>query len=131
MRQAILCVDDEPIVLDSLRTQLKGHFGPRFTYEIAENADDAWEVIDELVADGVDILLIVSDWLMPGIKGDEFLITVHRRHPRIITFMLTGQAHDDAIRNAREHAALRACIHKPWREEELIAMIQTAVEDAP
>ena len=129
MRKAILCVDDEPLVLNSLRTQLKGHFGPVYNYEIAENADDAWEVIEELVDDGVEILLIVSDWLMPGIKGDEFLIEVHRRHPRIITFMLTGQADDTAIRNARRHAALRACIHKPWQERELIETIRSALED--
>ncbi len=128
MRKAILCVDDEPLVLNSLRTQLKGHFGATYSYEIAENADDAWEVIEDLVHDGVDILLIVSDWLMPGIKGDEFLIAVHRRYPRIITFMLTGQADDTAIRNAREHASLRACIHKPWQESELITTIRSALE---
>lgn len=129
MRKAILCVDDEPIVLDSLRTQLKGHFGSRYSYEIAENADDAWEVIEELVESGVEILLIVSDWLMPGIKGDEFLIEVHHRHPRIITFMLTGQADDQAIENAERNGGLRACIHKPWQEEELIGILRSALED--
>lgn len=129
MKKAILCVDDEALVLNSLRTQLKGHFGDRFTYEIAESADDAWEVIEELVGEGVEILLIVSDWLMPGIKGDEFLIQVHGRYPDIITFMLTGQADDRAIRNAEQHAALRACFHKPWVENELIRAICTALEN--
>jgi DNA-binding NtrC family response regulator len=130
MRQAILCVDDEQMVLQSLRTQLKNHFSDRFTYEIAENADEAWEVIEDLVEEGVRILLIVSDWLMPGIKGDEFLISVHQRHPQIVTFMLTGQADDDAIRNAKEHAGLRACILKPWREDELLDIIGKALGDA-
>ncbi|PLX23919.1 MAG: hypothetical protein C0600_13960 [Ignavibacteria bacterium] len=129
MKKAILCVDDETLVLNSLRTQLRGHFGDRFAYEIAESADDAWEVIEELIGDGVEILLIVSDWLMPGIKGDEFLIQVHGRYPAIITFMLTGQADDSAIENAREHAALRACFHKPWVENELIEAICTALEN--
>ncbi len=129
MRQAILCVDDEVIVLDSLRTQLKGNFGDRFRYEIAENADEAWEVIEELVDDGITILLIVSDWLMPGIKGDEFLIRVHERHPDIVSVMLTGQADDRAIERARAEAGLRACIHKPWREDELIAVIASAIDE--
>ena len=127
MKKAILCVDDESIVLNSLRTQLKNHFGDSYAYEIAENADEAWEVIEELVDDGVEILLIVSDWLMPGIKGDAFLIDVHSRYPGIITFMLTGQADDSAVENARQHAALRACFHKPWQEDELIASIRTAL----
>ncbi len=128
MKKAILCVDDEPIVLNSLRTQLKRHFGDRYTYEIAENADDAWEVIEELVDEGVEILLIVSDWLMPGVKGDEFLILVHRQHPGIITFMLTGQADDKAVENAKQNASLRACFHKPWQEVELIRTIREALE---
>ncbi|MDT8323432.1 MAG: response regulator [Bacteroidota bacterium] len=128
MKKAILCVDDEPIVLNSLRTQLKRNFGDNYTYEIAENADDAWEVIEELVEEGVEILLIVSDWLMPGVKGDEFLIRVHRHHPAIITFMLTGQADETAVENARRNAALRACFHKPWQENELIATIRLALE---
>ncbi len=130
MKQAILCVDDEQMVLQSLRTQLKNYFNDRFSYEIAENADEAWEVIEDLVSEGVTILLIVSDWLMPGIKGDEFLIAVHRRYPQIVTFMLTGQADEEAIRNATVHASLRACIHKPWREDELISVISRAIGDA-
>ncbi len=128
MKQAILCVDDEVIVLDSLRTQLKNNFGDRFHYEIAENATEAWEVIEELVSDGVTILLIVSDWLMPGIKGDEFLTQVHRKHPDIVTFLLTGQADQLAITRARENAGLRACILKPWRESELIEAIASAMD---
>jgi DNA-binding NtrC family response regulator len=131
VKKAILCVDDESLVLHSLRTQLKGHFGNQFTYEIAESADDAWEVIEELVDEGVEILLIVSDWLMPGIKGDEFLIQVHGRYPRIITFMLTGQADDSAVENARQNAALRACFHKPWMEDELLSAICEALEVSP
>lgn len=129
MKQAILCVDDEVIVLDSLRTQLKNNFGDRFRYEIAENADEAWEVIEDLVGDGITILLIVSDWLMPGIKGDEFLIQVHHRHPEIVTFMLTGQADQTAIDRATEEGGLRACILKPWREDELIGAISEAMDN--
>ncbi len=130
MKQAILCVDDEQMVLQSLRTQLKNHFSDRFTYEIAENADEAWEVIEDLVYDGVSILLIVSDWLMPGIKGDEFLIEVHKKYPQICTFMLTGQADEDAIRNAKDNAGLHACLMKPWHEEELLAVITDAISEA-
>ena len=67
---AILCVDDEIVILDSLKEQLKRYFGDRYIYEIAESAEEAWEVIEELHEDEIKILIIVSDWLMPGIKGD-------------------------------------------------------------
>ena len=130
MKKAILCVDDEMIVLKSLRTQIKNHFGDVYTYEIAESAEEAWEVIEELVAAGTKIMVIVSDWLMPGIKGDEFLIQVHDRYPHIVTVMLTGQADSEAIHNATEHANLFACIHKPWEENELILTIISGLGDS-
>lgn len=124
---AILCVDDETMILESLKEQLRRRFGMRYLYETAESADEAWEVIDDLCADGIDLLIIVSDWLMPGIKGDEFLAQVHKRYPKIITMMLTGQADEAAIERARRDANLFACFHKPWSEDELIQAVATAL----
>ncbi len=126
-RQVILCVDDEKMILDSLKIQLKDRFGDRFTYEVAENANDAMELIEELEEDGLDIIIIVSDWLMPGIKGDEFLIKVHQKFPKIVKIMLTGQADDTAIKRAVENANLHRCLHKPWTEEELVDTINTGL----
>jgi DNA-binding NtrC family response regulator len=85
---AILCVDDEMIILESLKEQLQRHFGDQFLYELAEGVDEAWAVIDELYAEGIRLLVIVSDWLMPGVKGDEFLVAVHQRYPSVMTVML-------------------------------------------
>jgi DNA-binding NtrC family response regulator len=124
---AILCVDDEVIILESLKEQLQRHFGDQYMYELAEGVEEAWTVIDELYADGVRLLVIVSDWLMPGVKGDEFLIAVHARYPNIMTVMLTGQADEDAIENARHKANLFACLRKPWTETELVNVIETAL----
>ena len=126
-KPVILCVDDEKIILDSLKAQLKGKFGSAYMYEGAENAEDAMEVIDELIEDGCEILVVVSDWLMPGIKGDDFLIDLHDKYPQIVKLMLTGQADEEAIARARKHANLHRCIHKPWTEEELVEAIKTGM----
>ena len=96
-------------------------------YEVAENAEDAMEVINELSEDGYDILIVVSDWLMPGVKGDDFLINLHDKYPQIVKLMLTGQADAEAIERARKHANLHRCIHKPWTEEELVEAIKTGM----
>ena len=125
---AILCVDDEILSLESLKEQLKRCFGDRYFYEIAQSATEAWEVIEDLQIQGIQIRVIVSDWLMPGIKGDEFLIQVHQRFPQIITVMLTGQADEGAIEQARQQANLYACLHKPWTEAELVQIITSALE---
>jgi DNA-binding NtrC family response regulator len=125
---AILCVDDEMMILESLREQLQRHFGDRYLYEVAEGVEEAWQVIEELYAEGIRLLVIVSDWLMPGVKGDEFLIAVHKRYPEIVTVMLTGQADEAALERVRIEANLYACLRKPWTKEELVQIIETALQ---
>ncbi len=127
-KPVILCVDDEPIVIESLREQLREAFGDAYSYEIAQDADDALEVIDEIQQDVTrPLILIVSDWLMPGMKGDEFLIQVHQRFPNVIKVMLTGQADQAAIARVKAEANLHECLFKPWSEAELIATIQSGL----
>lgn len=128
-KQAVLCVDDEKIVLDSLQEQLENRFGTSFTYEIAESVDEAWDVIDDLVSDGFGIALVISDWLMPRIKGDEFLVDLHQKYPQTITVMLTGQADPDAIQNAMENANLFAYVKKPWRSDDLMERLTIALTE--
>jgi CheY-like chemotaxis protein len=125
---AILCVDDEVIILESLKEQLQRHFGDQLIYELAEGVDEAWSIIHELYTEGVQLLVIVSDWLMPGVKGDEFLVAVHQRYPSIVTVMLTGQAEESAIERVRKEANLFACLRKPWSEAELVELIETALK---
>ncbi len=127
-KKAILCVDDEKIVLLSLRDQLTHHFGDRYIYEFAESADEALEVIEELNEDEVKILIIVSDWLMPQMKGDEFLIQVHQKFPDIIKVLLTGQADEEAIKRTQQYANLHRYIPKPWDESTLIQVLESGLE---
>ena len=126
-KAAIICVDDEAIVLDSLKRQLRKAFENQYIYEFAEGADEALEIIEELDEDEINILVIVSDWLMPGVKGDEFLINVHQKFPNIVKVLLTGQADEDAIERAKNHANLHACLYKPWTGEELIETIRSGL----
>jgi response regulator RpfG family c-di-GMP phosphodiesterase len=102
----------------------------RYFYELAESVEEAWEVIEELYEEGIRIIIVISDWLMPGIKGDEFLIQIHRRFPDIVTIMLTGQADEAAIERTRRLASLHACITKPWSERTLIGKIKSGLAKA-
>jgi len=126
-KRAILCVDDETLVLENLEIELQKAFGDAYDYEFAESAEEALEVIDELYEDDVEIVIIVSDWLMPGMKGDEFLIQVHQKLPTIIKIMLTGQADDKAIERAQDQANLHRCLSKPWDSKELIEIIRASL----
>ena len=106
---------------------LKNAFRDAYGYEIAESSDEAWEILEELSEDNTNVVVIVSDWLMPGMKGDEFLIKVHQKFPKVLKIMLTGQADIEAIQQAIEQANLYRCLSKPWNSEELIATIQSGL----
>jgi CheY-like chemotaxis protein len=128
-KPVILCVDDEEAVLESLKAQLKSALGNSYRYEMAEDANEALELIDQLVEKYVTIILIVSDWLMPGMKGDDFLINIHQKYPKIIKIMLTGQADEAAIERSIQEANLYCCLSKPWSEAELLEAIQSALRN--
>lgn len=116
--KAILCVDDEPIVLKSLKAELGHNFGAEYIIEIAESGEEALDILDEFLEKGVDTLLIISDWLMPNMKGDELLIKVHQKFPNMAKIMLSGQADETAITRVKSFA-LGTFISKPWNGEQL------------
>ena len=126
-KTAILCVDDERMILQSLELQLSEHFRPNHILEFAESAEEGLEILDGLHDGGVKVLAIVSDWLMPGMKGDEFLITAHKKFPYIIKILLTGFADEKALEKVKKEADLYTCIRKPWTSEELIKVLDTAL----
>lgn len=127
-KRAILIVDDEAIILMTLKQELLAQYGESYQLETAFNAEEANEIIEDLSTDGVKIILIISDWLMPGLKGDEFLADVKRRHPDIRCIIISGQADADAIERAQELVGLDAFIHKPWSRSELLAAIDSCVD---
>ena len=126
-KPVFLCVDDERMVLDSLRTQLEAAFGDAYIYERAEDAEEALDVINDLNEEGSRVILIISDWLMPGMRGDELLIKIHQNYPNVIKIMLTGQADEVAIERAKKQANLHSCLFKPWLESDLLDTIKSGL----
>jgi CheY-like chemotaxis protein len=118
-KKTILCVDDERIILSSLKSQLRSALGDITTIESAESPAEGLEIVEDYAQEG-GIHIIVSDWLMPKMRGDEFLIKVHQKYPNIINIILTGQADDIAIQNAYNKANLYKCLPKPWDREQLL-----------
>ncbi len=120
----IVCVDDEKIVLDSLNSQLTRNFGNNFNYEFAESAKEALEIIDELRGEDADVIyVVISDWLMPGMKGDELLEEVRKRVKNVKTILLTGHIDSKVIQEIEHSDKGIKCLYKPWNESELINLI--------
>jgi DNA-binding NtrC family response regulator len=123
MKLAILSVDDERIILDSIKIQIEKNFNNQYLFEYAESAEEALEVIDDLVTEGIDLLLVISDYMMPGMKGDEFATTLKSKLPGVNIILLTGQITEEkSIELVNKNIILKV-LQKPWKEQDLITII--------
>ena len=126
-KPVIVCVDDEIMVLISLRDQLAYHLGSNYNIELAESAEEALEIFEELRQEEIEVPLIISDQIMPGMKGDELLIQIHAQYPKTLKILLTGQASAEAVGNAVNAANLYRYIAKPWDKADLCLTVTEAL----
>ena len=124
----IICVDDDRSLLDVLIQQLEGAFGQTHEIEGAESADEAIELIHELRTAGDRVDMVISDQVMPGMKGDQLLEMIHSRYPDTITVMLTGQGGLNSAIYAINHAGLSKYLLKPWNSDDLKVTIRDLLE---
>ncbi|MCP4702516.1 MAG: response regulator, partial [Gammaproteobacteria bacterium] len=126
-KSAILCIDDEEIVLTSLHIELRKRLGNSFIIELAQSGEDALEIVDELISENIDVILVIADYIMPSMRGDEALIRIHEKVPKAMMIMLTGQTGMDGIGNVINKADLYRYIPKPWNEADFALTVKEAV----
>ena len=124
----IICVDDEQTILESLKIELKQALGDQYLIETAESGEEALELVEQLLEEDYEIPLVISDYIMPDLKGDEVLKQIHLRSPDTLKIMLTGQADISAVANAIKYAKLYRYIAKPWETDDLILTVQEAIK---
>lgn len=126
-KPVIICVDDEPTILDSLEIDLLKAFEDKYLIETAQSGEEALELLSELLAEQYEVPLVISDHIMPNMKGDELLRSVHAISPNTLKIMLTGQADLDAVANAINYAKLYRYIPKPWQSDDLKLTVTEAI----
>ncbi|MDY6937998.1 MAG: adenylate/guanylate cyclase domain-containing protein [Cyanobacteriota bacterium] len=127
-KPVIICIDDELTVLSSLKRGLKVELGDDYHVETALGGIDALELIEDLIEEGSQIVLVISDYIMPDIKGDEVLKRIHDISPKTLKIMLTGQATLDGVTNAINSAQLYRYIAKPWHNADLNLTVREALK---
>lgn len=114
-----VCVDDEAGILETLREQLREYFGASHEIEVAQSAEEAMDLIRQIREAGGVIEVIITDQVMPGMKGDKFLEEINRVLPDTIKILLTGQAGLDSAIHAINHGGLNRYVEKPWNMDNL------------
>ena len=123
----IICVDDEPLVLISLKDQLRRILNHDYHLEMLDSAEKALLVIEEIIQEKTPICLVISDYIMPGMKGDQFLEKTYQLSPSTLNILLTGKADADAVGNVVNKANLYRYIAKPWNVTDLSLTVSEAL----
>lgn len=127
MKNIILCVDDESFFLNALRTLLIESLEGNYVIEIAESGEEALEVSKEIIEDGRHLSLIITDFIMPGMNGDELLVRLQALSPNSIKVMLTGQSNVQGIKRAINEANLYRFLEKPFNSADMILTVKSAL----
>ncbi len=116
---SILCVDDEPRVVDSLAVHL------RRDYQVlaANGGNSALQILKEKGAPAV----IVSDMRMPGMDGATLLKHVRQLYPETTRILLTGEPGRDAAISAVNEGQIFRFLTKPCPPDQLRSAIDAGV----
>jgi response regulator RpfG family c-di-GMP phosphodiesterase len=116
----ILCIDDEPNVLEGLSLSL------RRGYEVV--LAGGGEAGLEILGRDPTIATVISDMRMPGMDGATFLGKARRAVPDVTRLLLTGQADLDAAIAAINEGRIFRFLTKPCPPPVLLAAVEAAVE---
>jgi response regulator RpfG family c-di-GMP phosphodiesterase len=116
---SILCVDDEPRIVDSLAVHL------RRDYQVfaANGGTSALQMLKEKGAPAV----IVSDMRMPGMDGATLLKHVRQLYPETTRILLTGEPGRDAAIAAVNEGQIFRFLTKPCPPDQLRSAIEAGV----
>ncbi|MGA9024480.1 MAG: response regulator, partial [Steroidobacteraceae bacterium] len=117
----VLCVDDEPQILEALALTL----GRRFYVNMAASAEAALAQLHELPHTAV----IISDMRMPRMNGAEFLAASRRIAPHARRLLITGYSDVPTAVAAVNEGQIFRFLTKPCASADLIAAVQDAIDD--
>jgi CheY-like chemotaxis protein len=116
----ILCVDDEPRVLEGLERTLFEHF------EVSTESNPVRALTT--LTEGEPFAVVVSDMRMPEMDGASFLARARQLAPLTSRMLLTGQAEVDAAVAAVNQGQILRFLCKPCPPDVLVPAIEAGVE---
>jgi len=116
----LLVIDDDPGVVDYLIDMLrqKGYTAIGQTYPEA-----ALKTIEKEAFD-----LVISDVVMPGMRGQELMAAIHQLRPEQLVLLMTAFGSIDLARQCLQTGACDF-LTKPFRIEEFYAAVERSLQD--
>lgn len=116
----ILCVDDEPHILEALK---RSFFDIPAKVLTASSGEEALELLRVHT-----VKVLICDERMPSMSGAQLLERVRQEFPHTIRIMLTGYASLDAAIAAINRGEIYRFFRKPWDDATLCFAVQAAIE---
>lgn len=116
----ILCVDDEPHILNALERFCRSE---GFTMIRAASVAEGL-----LVLEHTPVAVILSDYQMDGTNGLDFLHEIRFRYPLTVGIILSGFIELPILTRAIENGDIFNFLTKPWRREELSLLLRAALK---
>jgi len=129
LKYAVVCVDDDPYILQMLGFQLSKIVDQKCTLlEYFTDPQLALSNIDELVSEKIDIIFIIVDYQMPEMTGGQLVRSIKAKYPELKCVMLSGHANDVSVDDLVHENLLDAFISKPWDEDVLFDAIRPILD---
>lgn len=119
-KPSIVIVDDEESILKELRILL----GRTYKVHVFTNPEDA-----EVFVDRNEVDLVISDEMMPEMRGSVLLARIHEKHPAVCNIVLSGQAEKDDIVRAVNEGHIFSFLYKPAERQQLMNVIERGLEN--
>ena len=120
LRYAVVCVDDDPMILQVLSFQLDKILDSKSVLvEFYTNPNEALIDIDILLNEEIDVIFVLVDYQMPEMTGAELIRKLKSKHKNLNCLMLSGQANSIQVSDLEKDNLLEQFIEKPWGEAEL------------
>jgi DNA-binding NtrC family response regulator len=116
----ILCLDDDTMVLQTF----KAYFGKEYKVFTANDPFDAYNIMKT-----ENIHVVISDLEMPIMSGTEFLHRMAKEYPKAQRILLSGYITTDAMMIAINQARVFRVMTKPFKKEEMTAIIEAAIKN--
>jgi len=120
-QKVVLLVDDEEMVLTSIRSVLE----LETSYKVV-TFTSAIEALEYVKENGCDI--VISDYLMPNMDGITFLGHMKEIVPQVPRIILTGYADKENAIKAINDVGLFQYIEKPWDNDDIMLIIRNGLD---
>lgn len=123
----ILFLDDDKLILEGIKAQLKNEFDATIYLEFEQDGNEAYDLIEEAENSDDSTVIVVSDWIMPQMRGSEFLQKVEKDFPEVVKIVLSGELGDQKNKDELDKIDLYKVLHKPWDKSVLLSTLNEVV----